>query len=123
MVNTRSQYEIDARKQGVIEPTKLPRETIVFLECENNLLLELIATDPTKQTYTASANFGTLVRPQTVQVLGAVEPGLDRTLIHGIIAKGLRVALQIRGRLKVLPMVQQATIKGKNWSYDLWSDN
>jgi hypothetical protein len=122
MVNTCSKYETDARKQGVIEPTKLPRETVIFLECENNLLLELIASDPAQQTYTASANFGTLVRPQPVQILGAVEPGLERNIIQGIIAKGLRIALKIRGRLKVLPTVKQATVKGSTWSYDLWSN-
>ena len=117
-----NKYETAARKAGVIEPGELKRGTVIFLECDNDLLLELIATDPTRKTYTASANTGTLVRPQPVQILGAVEPGAERNILPGFIARGLRLALKIRGRLKVLPAIKHATIKGPNWSYDLWCE-
>jgi len=122
MTDVSNKYEVAARKQGVIEPTGLMRGTVIFIECDNDLLLELIATDPTHKTYTASANFGTLVRPQPIQILGAVEPGAERNIIPGLIARDLRLALKIRGRLKVLPAVRQATIKGAGWSYDLWAE-
>ncbi len=122
MTDVSNKYETAARKQGVIEPAGLKRGTVIFLECDNDLLLELIATDPTRKTYTASANFGTLVRPQPVQILGAVEPGAERNVIPGLIGRDLRLALKIRGRLKVLPAVRQATIKGPNWSYDMWME-
>jgi hypothetical protein len=118
-----SRHEVAARLAGVIEPLGLRRGTVIFLECENDLLLELIATDPALKTYTASANFGTLSRPQPVQILGAVEPGAEKVIILGIIAKDLRLALKIRGRLKVLPAVRYATVKGSGWSYDLWKDD
>jgi len=117
-----NKYETAARKVGVIEPAELKRGTVIFLECDNDLILELIATDPTRKTYTACANTGTLVRPQPVQILGSVEPGAERTILQGFIARDLRLALKIRGRLKVLPAVKQATIKGSNWSFDIWCD-
>jgi len=120
MTDEISRHETAARKLGVIEPASLERGTIIFLECDNDLLLELIASDPTHKTYTACANFGTLSRSQPVQILGAVEPGAEKTIIPGIIGRGLRLALKIRGRLKILPPVQMATVKGKGWSYDLW---
>ena len=123
MKNSSSRHEIAARAAGVIEPTKLRRGTVIFLVCENDLLLELIATDPLLKTYTASANFGTLARSQPVEILGAVEPGVEKAIIHNIIAKDLRLALKIRGRLKILPAVRTATVKGPKWSYDLWEGN
>lgn len=122
MENSLNKHEIAARETGVIEPSQLRRGTVIFLTCENDLLLELIATDPSLKIYTGSANFGTLARPQPVEILGAVEPGAEKTIIHGIIAKDLRLALKIRGRLKILPVVCTATIKGSGWSYDLWGE-
>lgn len=117
-----ARLEADARKAGVIELTKLARGTVIFLECDNDLILEFTATDPALKTFTATANFGSLKRDQPVQILGAVAPGAERHIFPGVIIKDLRLALKIHGRLKILPMVVSGSLRGPDWYYDIWSD-